>query len=486
MTTTKRKKKSDKLKEGLDALRSELFELEEIEEPGEEQVTRARELLTEVDTAQEAYDEQLEHERRVDAVRAAATVTGAQERPDGEGPQFLRSRGNPYEELDRVRGANLAERETRGDLRSRALYAVELAAEQISGDQQERVERLVRGDRRGRIAQHLLLTGSDHYMRAFESLLENAGNPALLDEDEYASYRLAEAHRRAMTLTDAAGGFLVPFTLDPTIILTNAGSANPFRQVSTIKTITTDTWNGVSSAGVTAGWLAEADEVSDNSPGFAQPSIKPEKASAWVQGSFEVLADSGFGTEVGPLLADAKDRLEAAAFATGDGTGKPKGAVTAVAAVPGSVVASATTDTYAVADVYAVEQALPPRHRITGRPSWMAAKPIINKTRQFDSAGGSSFWANLGMGQPEQLMGAPIYEASTMDGTINAGQDNYALMLGDFRNYYIVDRVGMTMVYEPLVKGASGRPTGEAGWFAYWRVGADIVNADAFRLLNVT
>ncbi|WP_254076253.1 phage major capsid protein [Streptomyces sp. P3] len=200
--------------------------------------------------------------------------------------------------------------------------------------------------------------------------------------------------------------------------------------MSTIKTITTDTWNGVSSAGVTAAWLAEADEVTDGSPTFAQPSIKPEKASAWVQGSFEVLADSGFGAEVGPLLADAKDRLEATAFATGDGSGKPKGVVPAVAAVSGSVVASATTDTYAVADVYAVEQSLPPRHRITGKPSWMAAKPIINKTRQFDTAGGSSFWANLGMGQPEQLLGAPIYEASAMDGTINAGAENYTLLLG--------------------------------------------------------
>lgn len=487
MTTTKRKKKSDKLKESLEAIRSELLELEEVEEPTEEQATRAGELLGEFDTAQQAYTEQVEHERRVDAVRAAALVPGSQEPPEGGGgPQFMRSRGNPYEELDRVRGANLMDRATVGDLRSRALYAVELAAEQLTEDQQERVERLVRADRRGRMAQHLLLTGSDDYQRAFEALLTNAGNPALLEDEEAAAYKLAEAHRRAMSLTDSAGGFLVPFTLDPTIILTNAGSANPFRQVSTIKTIITDTWNGVSSAGVTASWLAESNEASDNSPSFAQPSITPKKAAAWVQGSFEVLADSGFGAEVGPLLADAKDRLEATAFATGNGSTQPKGVITAVSAVSGSLVASATTDTYAVADVYAVEQALPPRYRLTGAPVWMANKTIINKTRQFDTAGGSSFWANLGMGQPEQLLGAPIYEASAMDGAIDASAENYALLLGDFRNYYIVDRVGMTMVYEPLVKGANGRPTGEAGWFAYWRVGADVVNADAFRLLNIT
>lgn len=483
--TVKRKKKSDLLKEQVEALRSELLQLEELEEPTEEQVARARSLVGDFDTAQEAYNEQVAHEERVEAVRSAALVENAVER--GSGPDVLtRSRANPYEDLDRVRGANLNERSTVGDLRSRALTAIDQAGEFITADQQERAEQLVRGDRRGRIAQHILLTGSDEYQRAFESLLSNAGNPALLEDDEYQAYKLAESHRRAMTLTDSAGGFLVPFTLDPTIILTNAGSANPYRQVSTVKTITTDTWNGVSSAGVTAEWLAEASQAADASPSFAQPSITPKKAAAWVQGSFEVLADSGFGAEVGPLLADAKDRLEATAFTTGNGTTQPKGVITAVSAVSGSVVNSATTDTYAVADVYAVEQALPPRYRLTGSPSWMANKAIINKTRQFDTAGGSSFWANLGMGQPEQLLGAPIYEASAMDGVINAGAENYALLLGDFRNFYIVDRVGMTMVYEPLVKGANGRPTGEAGWFAYWRVGSDVVNADAFRLLNIT
>ncbi|MFE1926528.1 phage major capsid protein [Streptomyces asoensis] len=486
MTTTKKAKKSVKLKESLEAIRTELLELEEVEEPTDEQAARATELLGEFDTAQEAYTEQLAHEERVEAVRAAALVPGGQERTPGDSPAFLRHRGNPYQDLDRVRGANVHDRTVVGDLRTRALYAVELAGELMTEDQQERAEKLVRADRRGRMSQHLLLTGSDDYMRAFEALLANGGNPALLEDDEQAAYKLAEAHRRAMTLTDSAGGFLVPFTLDPTIILTNAGSANPFRQVATTKTITTDTWNGVSSAGVTAEWLAESGQAADASPTFAQPSITPKKAAAWVQGSFEVLSDSGFGTEVGPLLADAKDRLEATAFATGNGTTQPKGVITAVSAVGGSVVASATTDTYAVADVYAVEQALPPRYRLTGSPSWMANKAIINKTRQFDTAGGSSFWANLGMGQPEQLLGAPIYEASAMDGVINAAAENYALLLGDFRNFYIVDRVGMTMVYEPLVKGANGRPTGEAGWFAYWRVGSDVVNADAFRLLNIT
>ena len=58
----------------------------------------------------------------------------------------------------------------------------------------------------------------------------------------------------------ANGGYLVPFTLDPTIILTNAGITGNIRAISSQVTIATDNWNGVSSAGVTGEWTAEAAE----------------------------------------------------------------------------------------------------------------------------------------------------------------------------------------------------------------------------------
>lgn len=473
------RKRSDALKETLEALRSQILELDAKDEPTDEDATRAQELLTEFEETEEAYNTQVAHEERVDKVRSAALDPRSR---DGGPDVITRGKVDPFKNLDRVRAANLYDRNEVRDLRTRALYAVEGAAEFLTDDQQTRAERMIRTDKGGRLSQHILLTGSDEYHRAFEAMLTH-NNPALLEPDEYQAYKLAEAHRRAMSLTDSAGGFLVPFTLDPTIILTNAGSANPFRRVSTVRTIATDVWHGVSSAGVTAEWLAEQEEAADASPTFGSPDIKPEKAAAWIQGSFEVLSDSGFASEVGPLLSDAKDQLEAVAFATGDGIGKPEGVVTGVAAVAGSRVETAGAGAYAVADVYSLEGALPPRYRLTGNPVWLADKAIINMTRQFDEAGGSSFWANLGMGQPEQLLGAPILEASAMNGAVSAGND--ILLLGDFRQYYIIDRVGMTMVYEPLVKGSNGRPTGEAGWFAYWRVGAGVVNPDAFRLLRV-
>jgi predicted phage gp36 major capsid-like protein len=44
----------------------------------------------------------------------------------------------------------------------------------------------------------------------------------------------------------------------------------------------------------------------------------------------------------------------------------------------------------------------------------------------------------------------------------------------------------MSVMYEPMVKGiTNGRPTGQAGWAAFWRVGGDVVDPDAFRLLQL-
>ena len=60
------------------------------------------------------------------------------------------------------------------------------------------------------------------------------------------------------------------------------------------------------------------------------------------------------------------------------------------------------------------------------------------------------------------------------------------LVVGDFRNYVIVDRAGMNLELVPhLVDVTNNRPTGQRGWFATWRVGSDVTNADAFRVLKL-
>jgi HK97 family phage major capsid protein len=140
--------------------------------------------------------------------------------------------------------------------------------------------------------------------------------------------------------------------------------------------------------------------------------------------------------------------------------------------------------------LYTVQGALPARYRANG--SWLATNAFYNRARQFDTAGGSSLWAQLGDDRPAQLLGKPVYEAEDMDGVINATAENYMAVFGDFSNYVIADRIGMTVEFIPhlfqqtTAGSGFGRPTGQRGWYAYYRTGAGVVNTGAFKLLNVT
>jgi HK97 family phage major capsid protein len=342
-------------------------------------------------------------------------------------------------------------------------------------------------DRDARLSRLALALSDPEYLTAWSRMASNPVQPNLDPAEQRAVERVQSA-ARAMSLTDSAGGYLVPFQLDPTVIITANGSVNQIRQVARQVVAIGDTWNGVSAGAVSWSYDAEASQVSDDAPTFAQPTIPIYKAAGFVPISIEAIADAANVTqEVGRLLAFGKDVLEAAAFATGSGSGQPTGIITALTGVSASTVNSATADTFALADVYALQGALPARYRSMPSTAWMANNLIYNKIRQFDTAGGAGLWETLGNGTPSQLLGRQVIESEDMDGVINATQENYALLFGDFENYVIADRVGMTVEFIPhLFSTTNGRPTGSRGWYAYVRHGADSVNDGAFRMLDVT
>jgi HK97 family phage major capsid protein len=457
----------EELRAGIDTLEEE-SKKNPSDEEAEQLSVRSDALLGEWDELTTELAPLEQREQRVAAVRAAATRQTNREQVEVNNPDLIvKNRTDPFADLDSVRTHMLPAAE----VQSRAMYAIEQYHNRddhwgLDDDGAKHAAELVRkrGKQFGKaVAEQILVTGSPEYLAAFDSYLTDPGG--------YST-------RAALSLTSANGGYLVPFTLDPTIILTNAGSANPYRQVANVKTTTTNDWNGVTSAGVNAEWTAEGTEAADASPTVGQLKVTPAKADAYLFGSFEVLSDSDFGQQLPELLADAKDRIEETAFAVGTGTGQPWGVITRGTSQNRAGTAAAGP---AAQDVYALMAALPARFRgPRARNVWLGNLNVINSLRNVAAFSGAFTSIVNDNTDPPRMLGKPFLESTSIVGVYTTGSKVLAYL--DASQYYIVDRIGMSVVYDPIVLGTNRRPTGQGAWYAFWRVGADVSTATAIRV----
>lgn len=400
---------------------------------------------------------------RGDDIWDLSTVERSYDNPDVEAKQ-LHDRAQRAIERSRFPHPDADHENTQGHL------------ERMLGDGED-------GDRDGKkVAEYLLATGSPEYKQAFTRAI--AGQP-LTERQNGILYR-------AMSLTAASGGYAVPFVLDPTLIPTSSGAVNPYRAISNVQAINVDEWRGVTSGGVTAAFQAEAAEVADASPTLAQPTISTEMGRAFIPFSIEIGMDwSGFASDMAADIQDGKDVLEATKFAVGNGTNEPFGVVTGAS----TVYTASNTNSLFVQDIYGVHDALPPRFR--GNAVWVMNNATLSRIRQLDTAGGSAMLtsnlqarssanvANFTDGRANvDIFGKPVYEASGQSGTFTTGQ--IIAVVGDFRLYKIVDRIGLTVETIPhLFATANNLPSGQRGLFAYWRTGAKVLSAAAFRALKL-
>jgi HK97 family phage major capsid protein len=268
----------------------------------------------------------------------------------------------------------------------------------------------------------------------------------------------------------AAGAYALPLQLDPTILFTNAEVASPHRNLARHEVGTSNTWNGVTSAGSTANWVAEGTAVTDTTPTIGQLVITPYKQMTWIFGSFEVLDDTNLSEQVPELFNEARMRLEGTAFAIGTGSAQPYGAVTRAGA-------DASAGALTAAMIYGLDQNLPPRFRNGGRVAWAANETIRNVARQVPKFTGAVESIVDDSGPVPRMLGYEFYESSAMLGGTTGNRE---LLLGDWSSYIIVDRLPNVIVAEPLVMSQStALPTGQRGWLAYSRVGADTVTQGA-------
>lgn len=414
--------------------------------------------------------------RRQDTIRSLAQKPDHVERKP-ETPAFHKRQDDIYD-LGELRALSYSGDDFLSKVRDNAMRAVEgssYGVRAVKGvskeDAQERAAELLDTcDTEGRdLAKRYLITGSEEYQRAFAKVMRH-GNDAFCTQEE------RQALLRAQTLgTDNQGGYAVPFQLDPTVIFTNAGVTNPIRELARVEQIVGKEWQGITTAGTSVSRAAESAEVGDGSYTFTQPTLRTNRVQGFVPFSIELdLTWSALQSEITRALVDAK-ATEEDSFITGDGTGtNPQG----IANLAGTVTAGGVAS-FAAADIYNLHAAVDPRWERNA--TFLAHKAIYNKVRQFDTSGGAQLWAHIGDGRPNGLMGYPATNASAMANTLTTG--NKIMILGDFSQFLIVDRIGMTVELIPHLLGSNRRPTGQRGVYAVWMNNSKVLVSGAFEVL---
>lgn len=374
-----------------------------------------------------------------------------------------------------------------GEKRDKALAMLDARKDEIELNDHAaaKLDRLVRRQDQNlngaEISERMLITETDDYRSGWQKLVTQT-TPVLTPEEARAVSAFQEF--RAASSSSASGGYGVPVLIDPSIVNVSQGSLNPLRRISRQETITTNVWKGVSSGGVQWSYDTEASEVSDDMVTLAQPSVTAYTARGFIPYSIEIGQDyPNFASEMSSLLMQGYDELQAQAFCTGAGSTEPFGILTALDATAAVEVTPTTDGQFGGVDINKVWGALPDKYKANA--TWVMNYDVANEIATFGNSNNLSFVTVDLTGQISTLRQKPVEFASYFpDFTGTTGASNI-LVVGDFRNYLIVDRAGMDVELVPhLFHTANNRPSGQRGWFAWARHGADSINDFGFRLLQ--
>ena len=463
-------KQSDLLRARLDEIDAERRSIHEAagEQPlNEEQQTRWDEIDAEVRQVRDDLADAEESEARAARVAESRAKWGT---------LHVGTKSDPFADLDQVRHV------PDEMLQDRALTAIEQVSYRsvrvpfyVSDEARDNASRMI--EKVPGAARMALALGSPEYMSAFRSFLTAgaAGSAPVYTAEE------AMAVRASMSLTSANGGYALPFLLDPTLIHTGDATKNPIRRIARVETGTQDTWHGVTVSNVTTAWTGEGSAFTDGSPTTGGVTVDAAKLTAYVTASYEIFQDSNLQAQLPGLIAESIDFAESAAFISGSGSGAPTGVITAVSGTAGSLVTATTRGSFtsaSIADTLALLNALPVRYEDSS--TWMMNKATYRTIEQ--QMVGTGAVKAIEMTNGKQLMDLPVERSSTMVSATTSG--NILVVLGDFSQYIVYDRLGVSVEFIQNVVDGDGLPVGKRGLVAHKRVGGNTSDVDAFRLLK--
>lgn len=289
--------------------------------------------------------------------------------------------------------------------------------------------------------------------------------------------------------SDASGGYLVPKPVLDKIQSTLQGYS-PFRTLARVSQISTDALELLLDKGAQAevGWVAEtANRDETATPDLAKLRIPVHQIYAKPKASQKLLDDAAMDIESWLIqkIADRMAEIENQAFIHGDGQNKPKGFMTYPTVAAGQGVWGSFEEIKTGKDGVIDEPdslvklfySLKPQY-LRGAV-WLMGRSALSAIRQIKDATGQFIWQPSVMtGTPSTLLGHPVVVCDDMPALVR-GTASKSIALGNFGEaYQIVDRCEMNILRDPY----SAKPYVE--FYATKRVGGDVVNFEAVKILN--
>lgn len=295
---------------------------------------------------------------------------------------------------------------------------------------------------------------------------------------------LESPQARAMSAgSDPDGGYLTTPAMSARIVRA-VFESSAMRQLAAVETMTSDSLELVDDReSAESKWTAEAASVEDTStPKVAKRSIPTHELYAQPKATQKLVDDAGIDIEgwLSTKIADIFARTQNAAFITGTGVGMPRGILTFAAGTGrgqvqqfNSGAAGQVTSDGLIHLFYSLKD----EH--ARRASFLMNRSTVQACRMLkDAATGHYLWQpGLSAGEADTLLGVPVNTAPDMP---LPAAHALAVALADFRTaYQIVDRQGIRILRDPYTEKPFVK------FYATTRVGGDVVNPDAIKLLKL-
>ena len=275
---------------------------------------------------------------------------------------------------------------------------------------------------------------------------------------------------------DADGGYLVPIEFERQIV-TGLDEANVIRSLAKVITTSSERKIPLAASHSVAAWTAEGGAYTESNPTFGQTQIDAFKLTDLVKVSTELLQDSMFDLEayIAQEFARAFGIAEEQAFCVGSGTGRPTGIFTANGGQVGVTAGSATAIT--VDNVLDLVYSLKSPYRRNA--VFLMNDATVGSLRKLKDSNGVYLWQpSVQAGQPDRLVGYAIHTSPYVP---VAAAGAFTIGFGDYKNYWIADRLGRTVQRLNELYSTNG----QVGFIATERVDGKVILAEGIKLLKM-